>query len=220
MMKNYTEDEYLSLSGIQHFTYCRRRFALIYIEQQWVENYLTADGRFMHDRAHNDKITEKRGDTITVRAVKIASHSLGFSGECDVVEFHADKNGVPLAKRDGLWLPYPVEYKRGNGISEEADSMQLCAQAICLEEMLGCEIENGALFYGENRRRTAIEFSDELRNTVKKAADEMHELFNREYTPKVTPGKKCGRCSLKELCLPELNKKESPLEYLNERLAE
>jgi CRISPR-associated exonuclease Cas4 len=219
-MKTYNEDEFIQLSGIQHFTYCRRRFALIYIEQQWVENYLTADGRFMHDRAHNDKIIEKRGDVITMRAVKIASSSLGLSGECDVVEFHSSENGVPLSKRDGLWLPYPVEYKRGSGISEEADSMQLCAQAICLEEMLGCEIGSGALFYGENRRRTTVEFTDELRNAVKTAADEMHELVNRGYTPKVRPGKKCGRCSLADMCLPELNEKKSPLEYINERLSE
>jgi CRISPR-associated exonuclease Cas4 len=219
-MKTYNEDEYIQLSGIQHFTYCRRRFALIYIEQLWVENYLTADGRFMHDRAHNDKITEKRGDVITMRAIKIASSSLGLSGECDVVEFHSSENGVPLSKRDGLWLPYPVEYKRGSGISEEADSMQLCAQAICLEEMLGCEIDSGALFYGENRRRTPVDFSAELRNAVKTAADEMHELIGRGYTPKVRTGKKCGRCSLADMCLPELNEKKSPLEYINERLSE
>jgi CRISPR-associated exonuclease Cas4 len=219
-MKNYIEDEYLQLSGIQHFTYCRRRFSLIYIEQLWVENYLTADGRFMHDRAHNDKIIEKRGDIITMRAIKIASHSLGLSGECDVVEFHASDEGVPLAKRKGLWLPYPVEYKRGSGISEDADSMQLCAQAICLEEMLGCEIESGALFYGENRRRTVIAFTDDLRKAVKIAADEMHEIYERGYTPKVKPGKKCGRCSLADLCLPELDKTLSPIEYLSERLSE
>jgi CRISPR-associated exonuclease Cas4 len=217
-MKNYDEDEYLQLSGIQHFSYCRRRFALIYIEQQWVENYLTADGRFMHDRAHNDKITEKRGDTITMRAVKLSSHSLGLSGECDIIEFHASDKGVPLVKRKGLWLPYPVEYKRGSGISEEADSMQLCAQAICLEEMLGCEMESGAFFYGATRRRTVVNFTDEIRKSVKTAADEMHELFVRSYTPQVKLGKKCGRCSLKELCLPDLNKNISPLEYISERL--
>jgi CRISPR-associated exonuclease Cas4 len=219
-MKSYNEDEYIQLSGIQHFTYCRRRFALIYIEQLWVENYLTADGRFMHDRAHNDKITEKRGDVITMRAVKIASHSLGLTGECDVVEFHASEDGVPLVKRKGLWLPYPVEYKRGSGISEEADSMQLCAQGICLEEMLGCNITSGALYYGENRRRTTVVFTDELREAVKSTSEEMHALFERKYTPKVKPGKKCGRCSLADLCLPELEKSKSPLEYISERLAE
>jgi CRISPR-associated exonuclease Cas4 len=222
-MKTYTEDEYLPLSGIQHFNFCRRQWALIHIERLWAENYLTADGRVMHERAHNDKLTEKRGDTLTVRALKISSHTLGLSGECDVVEFHAasaQSGGVPLFGRAGLWLPFPVEYKRGSGTAEEADQLQLCAQAICLEEMLGCEIHGGALYYGENRHRTPVEFSSELRQSVQSAAKEMHELFERGHIPNVKPGKHCKRCSLADDCLPKITKNTSAIAFINARLAE
>jgi CRISPR-associated exonuclease Cas4 len=214
------EDNYLLLSGIQHFLFCRRQWAFIHIEQQWLENYLTADGRIMHERAHNDKLKETRGDVFTVRALKISSRRLGLSGECDVVEFHKSEDGVLLNGKEGLWLPFPVEYKRGNGGSINADSLQLCAQAICLEEMLCCEIKEGALYYGEVRRRTAIEFTPDLREQVIAAAEEMHRLYDRGYTPKVRPGKQCGRCSFADICLVKINEKTSAKTYLAERANE
>jgi CRISPR-associated exonuclease Cas4 len=220
MMKNYNDEDYLQLSGIQHFLFCRRQWAFIHIEQQWLENYLTADGRIMHERAHNDKLKEKRGDIFTVRALKISSHRLGLSGECDVVEFHRSPAGVPINGQDGLWLPFPVEYKRGNGGSINADSLQLCAQAICLEEMLCCEIPEGALYYGEVRRRTVIDFTSEIRGQVAEAAEEMHRLYERGYTPKVTPGKQCGRCSFADICLTKMPQKISAEAYLLEHANE
>jgi CRISPR-associated exonuclease Cas4 len=217
----YQEEDYLSISGFQHFKFCRRRWALIHIENQWEDNWRTTDGEIMHERAHDNTIAEKRGDCITVNGLKISSKELGISGECDVVQFFRDKEGVYLAKYKDKFIPYPVEYKRGKGQALEADEMQLCAQAICLEEMLCCKIEKGALFYGEPHRRTEIVFSDELRNQVKQTAKEMHEYYDRRFTPKAIYGKFCGACSLKELCLPKLSKaKKSVDEYLRSGLDE
>jgi CRISPR-associated exonuclease Cas4 len=216
----YNDEQYLMLSGIQHFMFCRRQWALIHIEQSWSENYLTASGRIMHERAHNGHLTEKRGDTLTVRALKISSHRLGLSGECDVVEFHSLPDGINLFGHKGLWIPYPVEYKRGNGSSKDADSLQLCAQAICLEEMLACEITCGALYYGENHRRTPVDFTDELRQKVFDFATEMHNLFELGHIPKVKTGKQCKSCSLADVCLTQMSKKTSAISYMENRLFE
>ena len=163
---------------------------------------------------------ERRGNTLTIRGLSILSRTLGVSGQCDVVEFHLDKNGVPLHGEEGLWLPYPVEYKRGSGQSKEADALQLCGQAMCLEEMLCCEVPEGALFYGETRRRSVVVFSEELREKVRSLLTEMHQLYRRGRTPKVKPSKACNACSLKELCLPVLLRKDSSARYLREALEE
>lgn len=210
----YNEDDYLQLSGLQHFVFCRRQWALIHIEKQWAENYRTADGQIFHRRAHDGSSREKRGDILTLRSLRISSAALGLSGQCDVVEFHRDDSGVTLAGEDGTWLPYPVEYKRGTTKESDADALQLCAQAMCLEEMLCCTIEKGALFYGETRRRAEVIFTEEMRLRVSDCAQEMHQLFARGYTPRVKPGKGCGACSLKELCLPGLERRGSASAYL------
>ena len=157
----YSEEDYLLLSGIQHFAFCRRQWALIHIENQWAENERTVDGIIMHEKAHSGD-AESRGDAVIMRAVRVFSATLGVSGECDVVEFHRNADGISLNGHDGLWQPYPVEYKRGKPKEHNADEMQLCAQAMCLEEMLCCTIPCGALFYGEPRRRTEVEFTPEL----------------------------------------------------------
>lgn len=216
----YREEEYLMLSGLQHFAFCRRQWALIHIEQQWDENLRTVEGKLMHERCHDEKQTEKRGDLLIVRGMRIASQELGISGACDVVEFHADANGISLFGREGLWQPFPVEYKHGKPKSNQADELQLCAQAMCLEEMLVCEISEGALFYGEMARRQSVIFTEQLRSTVCDMLKEMHDYFSRGYTPKVKPSKSCQACSLKELCLPKLYKKRSAKEYLAERIGE
>lgn len=216
----YREEEYLMLSGLQHFAFCRRQWALIHIEQQWDENLRTVEGELMHERCHDEKQTEKRGDLLTVRGMRIASRELGVSGACDVVEFRADANGIFLFGREGLWQPFPVEYKHGKPKTHQADELQLCAQAMCLEEMLVCEIPEGALFYEEIGRRQSVTFTQELRNTVRDMLREMHGYFSRGYTPKVKPNKSCQACSLKELCLPKLYKKRSAKEYLAERIGE
>ena len=145
-MTEYPEDKYLQLSGIQHFAFCPRQWALIHIEGIWEENYLTASGRVLHQRAHDGDFFEKRGDFISARALKIASRRLGISGVCDVVEFRKSGVGIALSGYEDLWIPYPVEYKRGKNKLDDWDRLQLCAQAICLEEMLGCHIPEGAIF--------------------------------------------------------------------------
>jgi CRISPR-associated exonuclease Cas4 len=214
----YDNDDYLQLSGIQHFLFCRRQWALIHIEQQWAENLRTTDGELMHKNAHDAELRTRRGDTLTVRGLKIHSSMLGLSGECDVVEFHASPKGVPLAGTDGLWLPYPIEYKRGNVKPNHMDEAQLCAQALCLEEMLCCSVPEGALFYGETRHREPVVFTPELRKEVEDTVQEMHELFQRGSTPKVKPTKSCNACSLKELCLPKLMRQKSVGSYLRREL--
>lgn len=203
----YVEDDYLMLSGIQHFAFCPRQWALIHVEEQWNENFLTASGRILHNKAHDGDATEKRGNLIIFRALKVRSAELGISGECDIVEFHKSKGGVALNGYDGLWLPYPVEYKRGKTKLDDCDRLQLCAQAVCLEEMLCVEIKNGALFYGEPRRREIVEFSAELRDKLAATAMAMHEMYNRKYTPKAVKDKRCQGCSIKNICLPTLGEK-------------
>lgn len=211
----YAEEDFLQLSGLQHFRFCRRQWALIHIENQWHENYFTVDGSLMHENAHDGEKRECRGDLLILRGLPIFSRMLGVSGQCDVVEFRRDPGGVPLRDREGLWKPFPVEYKRGKPKGHSADELQLCAQAMCLEEMLCCDIPQGALFYGEPRRRTVVDFTPELRKEVRDCLTEMHHLYDRGYTPKVKTGNMCRACSLKDLCLPSLTRRRSVAEYLN-----
>lgn len=210
----YNEEEYLQLSGIQHFFFCRRQWALIDLEQQWAENELTTEGELFHKNAHDPKQRTLRDDVLTVRAVRIHSARLGFSGECDVIEFRSDPYGIPLADEAGKWRPYPVEYKRGRPKPTICDEAQLCAQAICLEEMLCCEISEGALYYAEPRHRQKVFFTKELRQEVETASKEMHLLYQKGSTPKVRPSKNCNRCSLKDVCLPELMSNSSVDSYM------
>ncbi|MHB8778853.1 MAG: CRISPR-associated protein Cas4 [Anaerolineales bacterium] len=214
MKPEYTPDELLPLSGIQHFLFCRRQWALIHIEQQWKENALTAEGRIMHKRVDDPFFTETRNGVITARSVPVASYRLGLSGVCDVVEFSpspsgrgARGEGVKLPGRDGLYLAAPVEYKRGKEKHDHSDETQLCAQALCLEEMLSTSIPRGFLYYGETRHRVEIELTAELRTLVQDMADEMHNYFSRGYTPKVKTSKACRSCSLADICLPVLQGK-------------
>lgn len=139
----YKEDDFLMLSGLQHFIFCRRQWALIHIEQQWAENERTVDGHLFHKNAHDAEMTEKRGDLIITRGLHIKSPGLGIAGVCDVVEFHRSADGITLFSYDGLWQPYPVEYKKGKPKTDGSDEAQLCAQAMCLEEMLVCHIPRG-----------------------------------------------------------------------------
>ena len=213
-LMEYKEEDFLQLSGLQHFKFCRRRWALIHIEHQWAENYRTVDGALMHERAHDRELTESRGDRIVQRGVSVYSAALGVSGQCDVLEYHQGNIGIPLAGKDGLWQPYPVEYKRGKPREDTGDTLQLCGQAMCLEAMLCCDIPEGALYYGEIRRRQRVAFTPELRLQVQELLEQMHELYQRGYTPKVRPSKSCNACSLKELCLPKLMKNRSVSAYL------
>lgn len=217
---SWKEEELLPLSGLQHFAFCRRQWALIHIENQWAENLRTVEGNLLHARAHDEKQRERRGDTLILRGLPVFSHTLGLTGKCDVTEFHANPQGAPLRNEEGRWLPYPVEYKRGAPKEHHADELQLCAQAICLEEMLCCEIPQGALYYGETRRRTLVTFTPELRQSVASLAEEMHQLYRRGHTPKVKPTKSCNACSLKELCLPGMLRRAPVADYLRRAMGD
>lgn len=216
----YAQEDFLQLSGLQHFRFCRRQWALIHVENQWAENFRTVDGAIMHQNAHDSEFRESRGDRIITRGVSIFSPTLGVSGQCDVLEYHRGDCGIPIKDRDGLWQPYPVEYKRGSPREDTGDALQLCGQAMCLEEMLCCDIPEGALYYGEIRRRIPVTFTQELRQEVRDLLMQMHDLYRRGYTPKVKPTKSCNACSLKELCLPKLMKARSVSDYLQNAMEE
>lgn len=216
----YKEDEYLMLSGIQHFKFCRRQWALIHIEQQWEENVHTVLGELMHKKVHDPTIKEKRKDTIVVRALPISSRTMGVSGECDIVEFHKCEDGISLFGHRGLYSIYPVEYKKGKPKASDEDKLQLTAQAMCLEEMFSTEIPEGAIFYGETRRRESVYFSQELRKEVEELFEEMHRYYSRGYTPKVKKSNSCNSCSLKEICFPKLEKASSVSNYIAQSLKE
>ncbi|MDD6175525.1 MAG: CRISPR-associated protein Cas4 [Firmicutes bacterium] len=216
----YREEDWLQISGLQHFSFCRRQWALIHIEQQWAENLRTTEGKLMHERAHDASSSERRGKLLIVRDLRVFSAELGISGACDVVEFRQVPDGIPLRGEKGRWSVFPVEYKHGESKENDADRLQLCAQAMCLEKMLGTVIPAGALFYETPRRREAVEFDAVLREKVCRMLDEMHALFRRGYTPKVKPNRSCNACSLKELCLPRLCRNSSAADYLNAMLGE
>jgi CRISPR-associated exonuclease Cas4 len=216
------EDENsLLISGIQHFVFCRRQWALIHIEGLWTENARTVGGELMHERAHGPDAAEKRGDIIVTRGMPVFSRSLCLQGVCDVVEFHRDAGGVSLFGREGTWLPCPVEYKAGKPKPHDADRLQLCAQACCLEEMLLCPpIETAYLYYGETRRREAVPLDEDLRAKLKEIIAEMRDYFDRRHTPRVKPAKGCHACSLKDECLPKLLQKGRVAAYMEAALKE
>jgi len=194
---------------------------LIHIEQQWEENLRTVEGNLLHKNAHNSLMSEKRGDVIISRGLPIHSRILGISGECDVVEFHRnDEAGISLFGRVGKYLPIPVEYKHGEPKKDDVDILQLTAQAICLEEMLCCEINTGYIFYEEIKHRVTVEITIELRKKTQELFLEMHQMYQLRYTPKVKRTKACNACSLKDLCLPMLNKNKSVKEYINQFVEE
>ncbi|MEG0391929.1 MAG: CRISPR-associated protein Cas4 [Anaerovoracaceae bacterium] len=219
-MTDYNEEEFLMLSGIQHFAFCRRQWALIHIEQQWNENLRTVEGKLLHKNAHDTLFSEKRGKLLISRGMPIHSRHLGISGECDIVEFHQSEKGVELYGREGKYKVLPIEYKKGKPKVNDIDILQLTAQAICLEEMLGCEISEGYLYYGETKRRMQVDISEIYREKVRLLFDEMHEIYRRGYTPKVKRTKSCNACSLKDLCLPVLFKNKSARDYIKKRIEE
>lgn len=214
----YSEEDLLALSGIQHYGFCPRQWALIHIEQQWAENVLTVQGNLVHERAHDRAIREKRGAVITVRSLPVHSYSLGLKGECDVVEFTQRENGIPLQGEEGLWRPAPVEYKHGKSKNMDMDRLQLCAQVICLEEMLCCEISEAFLYYNRTRSRERVGMGSELRDKTVRLAKEMHAMFDRKHTPAAKKKAACKFCSISDLCLPSMSQRETVEEYLGRRM--
>ena len=213
-------EDYLLLSGIQHFAFCARQWALIHLEGQWKDNVRTVKGAIVHKKAHDASQTEKRGDLLITRGLSVASAKLGVTGKLDIVEFHRSAAGAHIHGREGTWIPYPVEYKKGKPKDNPADVFQLCAEAICLEEMLCCNVPEGALYYDEIHRREKISFDENLRREVFQAFSKMHDYARRGYTPRVKPSKHCQACSLAPLCLPQAYKKWDVANYYARRLGE
>ncbi len=192
----YAESDLLPLSALQHLMFCPRQCALIHVEGVWMENLFTAEGRIMHERVHTPA-AERRGFVRSEFSLPLRSLALGLSGKADVVEFR--REGSTGAEE----TPYPVEYKRGKKKADQSDLVQLCAQAMCLEEMLGVMVPEGALFYGREKRRTEVVFTADLRRTTEEAARRLHELVASGRTPSPEFGRKCRSCSLMDACLPK-----------------
>lgn len=209
------EDDLLPISGLQHLAFCRRQCALIHIESVWEENRLTAEGRLIHERAH-DAETELRDGVLIARGLRLVNRRLGLIGVADVVEFHPEENGVALPGHRGGWRPFPVEYKRGKPKTHDADRIQLCAQALCLEEMLGVNIGEGALFYAQPHRREEVAFGDSLRQATEHRAGEFHALIRSAAVPAADYDSRCRQCSLLDLCQPQ--GEDSAAAYLREEL--
>lgn len=214
------EDEYLLISGIQHFIYCRRQWALIHVEQQWGENFFTIDGEIKHDKVDNGEVFESKKGIKIIRSMPVVSHELKVQGVCDVVELIPDPNGYYFSRYDGKFKVFPIEYKRGKAKSDGSDILQLLAQVVCLEEMLGLTINEGACFYFETRRREQVVFTADMREWLRETVDEMNNYYSRKYTPKVKKTRKCVSCSLNGLCLPELDGKMTVAQYIERRLKE
>ncbi len=201
------DDAALPLSALQHFVFCPRQCALIHLEQAWADNRLTAEGNLLHERVTEGE-TSQRAGTRVWRNLPLRCRRLGLTGYADVVEFEA-----------GSDVPFPVEYKRGRSKPHDADRVQLCAQALCLEEMLGMPVPEGALFYGEPRRREAVAFTPALRAKTEQAALDLGAMMAAGRTPAPEPGPKCRNCSLAEICRPGFSALPSAARWL-ERLRE
>jgi CRISPR-associated exonuclease Cas4 len=202
----YSESDFIMLSALQHYMFCPRQCALIHIEQVWEENRHTAEGRVMHERVDSSEKTMRDGVRIE-RTLPIRSQRLGISGQADVVEFHPDGR------------VFPVEYKRGKPKKDRSDEVQVCAQAMCLEEMLDVHIDEGALFYGKHRRRHPVIFAEDLRRLTEETALKIHELFAKGATPPPEYSKKCDSCSLFDICMPKACGKRQPVKrYLENML--
>lgn len=202
----YQETDYLLLSGLQHIKFCPRQCALIHIEQLWHENFFTASGRVQHEKVHSG-VDESRRVVRTERDLKIASRLLGVTGQTDAVEFYSDGKVIP------------VEYKHGEPKEDSCDEVQLCAQAICLEEMIGCRIDEGALFYFKVRKRVPVRITDELRAETTELAERFHQLVERGETPPAEYRRKCESCSFIDECFPESAGRNKSVDiYLKRRI--
>lgn len=214
MKTEFSEDDYLKISGIQHYVYCPRQWALIHIEDQWADNNLTITGSRIHQRAHDSKIKERTESKLAVRKLKVSSRILGITGECDVVDFIKAESGVKLFNRQGFYTVYPIEYKKGQPKEGLEDVLQLIAEVLCLEEMFLTEIPTAYLYYYETRHRYPVNVTDKLRYECSETIKEMHSFYKARRVPNVRYSKKCEKCSLINICMPL--KQKSVSEYLLE----
>lgn len=223
------EDALLPVSALQHLLFCPRQCALIHVERVWADNDLTVEGSFLHQKVdETGPRSESRGNVRIARGLALRSLRLGLVGRADVVEFHrvaesedasSPARGTELPGAAGRWRPYPVEHKRGRPKRDLSDKVQLCAQALCLGEMLDTEIPEGALYYGSRRRRLTVEFDSQLRSATERSAAELHRLVALGVTPRAEREPRCKRCSLLEICLPEaMSAKRSARDYLRQTL--
>ncbi len=208
----YNEDDLVMISALQHFLFCHRQCALIHIEQLWKENRLTAEGRILHERVHSAG-SESRRKVRVEFDMPIRSLALGLIGRADVVEFHLQD--------DGVWQPYPVEYKRGRPKKDDSDRVQLCAQALCIEEMQRLDVPAGALYYGRKKRRHEVLFDHRLRQITRETATALHQLLAERRTPAPVNSRRCDRCSFVDLCLPKtIGKRGTVSAYLRRATGE
>ena len=213
----YNEDDYLMLSGIQYYYFCKRQWALIHIEQQWDENQSTMEGNYLHEKADMPFLKEKRKDFLVSRAVPVSSKTLGFTGIIDVIEFRRSDDGIKLGRHGGTWLPEVIEYKRGKEKPDERDIVQLCAQVICLEEKWDVRIDKSYLYYFKTNKRIEVLITNELRNKVIEISNDMHNLYNKRKIPLAEFFKNCRLCSLYDICMPRITKKKTSVyNYLYE----
>ena len=210
-------DDYILISGLQHLLFCPRQWALIHIDRQWRENFFTAQGRVLHEKVHSEE-SESRPGLITARGLALRCERLMICGVADAVEFHRSENGILLPGRKGRWSPFPVEFKNGRPKTKDCDRIQLCAQAVCLEEMLGVCISEGALFYGSTRRRENVDFSPALRKQMEETVRQAHEMMTSGTIPPPQPDKHCKSCSIADICQPASG--SSVQNYLRKHISE
>ena len=210
----YEEKDYLMMSGIQHFCFCERQWALIHMDQVWEDDSRTVSGNIFHERP-DEGSRERRGDTLILRGVRVSSSELGLSGICDVVEFKEDPDGIAVKGMDGRYKVVPVEYKVGGRKANDCDRVQLCAEAMALEESIGTVIGFGCLFYGKERRREVVTLGEELRRKTCALSQQMHKIYKSGLTPIADYSPKCRGCSLFDLCSPSIGKgRMSVADYL------
>ncbi len=207
-------DDYLMLSGIQHYSFCKRQWALIHVEGLWADNTRTFGGSQMHERADDPFFTESRGKVRLSRGMPLVSHQLGVSGIADVVEFYQCEQGIALPGEEGFWQIRPIEYKYGRPKEEHCDLLQLTAQAICLEEMFQTNIGEGAVYYGQTRRRLEVRMTEDLRQETQVLVDEMKQWLVSEDLPPALYKPSCKNCSLYNLCAPKVKDEQAIRRYL------
>lgn len=217
----YNDEDMLMLSGIQHFKFCPRQWALIHIDQQWNDNRLTIEGELLHKHVDDPSYRAKSGEIICLRAVSLASKALGLYGVSDLIELHPSSqanNAICHPKYKGYWVPHPVEYKHGHSKQDQSDELQLTAQAMCLEEQYGITIDYGAIFYARTHHRQEVFFTHQLRELVRSNAKLMHEYFAKGSLPPAEYSPKCHKCSLWDKCMP--NQQSCASKYLYKNLYE
>ena len=207
--KNIMTEERIPLSSIKQYAYCKRRFGLMFIDNEFIDNFKTIEGNILHEKVNDPFFNEKRGDKYFSRSVPVYSDRFNLYGIVDIIEFIKDENGVSIPTQKGLWRLNPIEYKNGKPEKSRADELQLCAQAICLEEMFDTEIISADIYYGRLKKRVNIELIDELRYSVEKIVADIHDLIEKAIIPEKPDNQNCSLCSMIDICMPRIFTKPS-----------